>query len=109
MKITTAKGERKLGLAWRVNSEGEGKMSCPRTGLELSICAPNIKRPSLSSCGFRFRMTTGRAAPYLLVGPRLRVTSVLDNFIVYTNKFEILISAGLGSPISRIPAEGRDT
>lgn len=54
-----------------------------RTGLELGVCALHTKRPSLSPCGARFSLTPDKVALHL-VGPGLRVRSVLDDFMVYT-------------------------
>lgn len=92
---TIAEGDRELGSARRVDPKGKGKTSRPSTGLELGVCALNTKRPGLPSCGSWFSLTTGRDGLLLLAGPRLRVTSVLDNFMVYVNRLEMLVSTGL--------------
>lgn len=63
--------------------QGKWETSHSRTALELSVCALHTKRPSLSSCGAWFSLTTDKAALHL-VGPGLRVRSVLDDFMVHT-------------------------
>lgn len=42
----------------------------------------------LLPCGSWFSLTTGQAGPHPLVGLRLRVTSMLDDFTVYANSLK---------------------